>query len=198
LNSGNRVVGEKVGQYNYPFNLQAATLVGVDSEWEGAGGQFNTGYLAFEVDGQAYPNSNWVGPIQDGYLGLQIWKNNKKHYGWARLDIADSSDAFTLKDFAVNLTPDSAIVVGFELLGEVENLLEQVGIAVHASGIELSKPAEIRELRFTLRDSNGKLLHKGTLIDSIAIITTEGLPVGIYILELGTAVLSRTEKLFIY
>lgn len=194
----NRVAGEKRGQYNYPFNLQAATIVDATTEMNGCGGQFTNGYMAFEVDGQAYPNSNWVGPLTDGYLGLQLFKGNARHYGWARLDIGDSSSSFTIKDFAVNLTSDSAIIVGFELLGEVENMLNGVRIAVREDVLELTKPATIAQLDWRLLDATGKLLKEGAMLDSKAIINIADLPASLYILEMEGNGLVRREKLMLF
>ena len=194
----NRVAGEQKGQYNYPFNLQAATIVGSNTDMNGCGGKFTNGYMAFVVDGQAYPNSNWIGPLTNGYLGLQLWKGLDRHYGWARLDIGDSSKSFTLLDFAVNLTADSSIIVGFELLGEVENMLNGVNIAVSDDYLELTKPATISQLNWRLLDATGKLLKEGTMLDPRAAINIAGIPASLYILELEGNGLVRREKLMLF
>jgi len=194
----NRVAGEQKGQYNYPFNLEAATIVGPTTDMDGCGGQFTNGYMAFVVDGQAYPNSNWIGPLTNGYLGLQLWKGAVRHYGWARLDIGDSSRSFTLLDFSVNLTPDSSIVVGYELLGELENLLEGVRIGVSDDYLELTKPATITQLNWRLLDATGKLLNEGALLDPKAVINISSLPASLYILEMEGNGLVRREKLMLF
>ena len=154
--------------------------------------------IAFVVDGQAYPNSNWIGPLTNGYLGLQLWKGLDRHYGWARLDIGDSSKSFTLLDFAVNLTADSSIIVGFELLGEVENMLNGVNIAVSDDYLELTKPATISQLNWRLLDTTGKLLKEGTMLDPRAAINIAGIPASLYILELEGNGIVRREKLMLF
>lgn len=197
-NTINFIAGEQISQYNYPFNLQAGAVIDGSTPWNGAGGQFTTGYMAFVVDGQSYPNSNWVGPTEDGYLGLTIWKNNLPHYGWARLDVGDSSESFTVKDFSVNLTVDSSIVVGAELLGEMENLLEGVSFYVADGKIIFNKPASIEELHFRLLDLSGKMIQEADVREERAEIALKELPSSVYILEMQSDALVRSEKLFIY
>ncbi len=194
----NRVAGEKVNQYNYPFNMLATTVLDGNTEFNGIGGQFTTGYMAFVVDGQSYPNSNWIGPISDGYLGLQLWKSGLPYYGWARLEIGDSSQSFTVKDFAVNLEVDSAIVIGSELIGQLENKLSQVTFRVADGSILFSKPASIEALNVRLLDINGRMIAELDMRDEHAEMALNQLPQAVYIIQMSSEALLRTEKIFMY
>lgn len=194
-NTINRIAGEKQGQYNYPFNLAAATVVDNSTEWDGAGGQFTTGYMAFVVDGQAYPNSNWIGPLTDGYLGLQLWKPTGLYYGWARLNISEDSKSFTVLDFSVNLTADSSIVVGSELLGQIENVLNAVNIAVLPGELVINHSRIDQKVTFRLIDLSGRLLHTGTTEGNETRINIAEFPNALYILEMESNGLVRREKL---
>lgn len=195
-NTINRVAGEKQGQYNYPFNLMAATVVDNTTDWDGIGGQFTTGYMAFVVDGQAYPNSNWIGPISDGYLGLQLVKPTGVHYGWARLSISEDCAGFTVRDFAVNLTADSSIVVGAELLGDIENLLSRVQIAVKPGELMINHAALDAEIVFRLVGINGSVLKTESASENgSTLISISDLPLALYILEIESNGLVRREKL---
>ena len=193
-----RIAGKKENTYNYPFNMQAAAVLDGTTEFNGAGGQFTTGYLTFVVDGQAYPNSNWVGPVSDGYLGLQLWKNSVPYFGWARLSIGDSSKSFTVKDFAVNLTVDSAIVIGAELLGEIENTLGQVKFVQNNGRILFTKPSSIEELNIRLLDMNGKMLQEISFRDEKTELFIGELPSAVYIVEMFSKGMIRSEKIFVY
>ncbi len=52
------------------------------------------------------------GGVQNQYLGLKLFSNGNTYYGWARLDVNILTDNITLKDYAINLTPDSSILAG--------------------------------------------------------------------------------------
>ena len=194
-NTINRIAGERQGQYNYPFNLAAATVVDNSTEWDGAGGQFTTGYMAFVVDGQAYPNSNWIGPLTDGFLGLQLWKPTGLYYGWARLNIGEDSKSFTVLDFSVNLTEDSSIVVGYELLGQIENLLNAVNIVVLPGELVINHSSLNQHVTFRLLDVNGRLLHTVITESGETRLNISELPHALYILEMESNGLVRREKL---
>jgi hypothetical protein len=196
-NTINRVAGERFGNFNYPFNLQAATVVDASTDWQGAGGQFTTGYLAFEVGGTSYPNSNWIGPVGDGFLGLELRKNGLPYYGWARLDIGEDSKSFTVKDFSINLTVDSAHVVGAELLGDIENLLEHVKILVDDKRISIIRPTNDLPMQINLIDLNGRILREIDITDMEGEINVADLPVSIYVLEMRQGNMIRREKLLI-
>jgi len=193
-----RIAGKQVNQYNYPYNMQAAEILDGTTNFNGAGGQFTTGYLTFVVDGQSYPNSNWVGPVSDGYLGLQLWKSGLPYFGWARLAIGDSSESFTVKDFSVNLTVDSAIVVGAELIGEVENTLGRVTFIQNDGRILFTKPSSIEELNIRLLDINGKMLQEVAFRDEKMEMFLGEIPSAVYIIEMHAKAMVRTEKIFIY
>lgn len=59
-------------------------------------------------------NYFWVGSGyvkgHNKYIGLKILTGGQTNYGWARLDVLN--DRIVLKSYAVNITPDSSIIVG--------------------------------------------------------------------------------------
>lgn len=198
LNSNNRVAGIAFAGFNYPFNIEAATLIDSTTSWNGTGGNFNTGYMAFVVNGQAnYPNSNWIGPLIDGYLGLEITKDGRKHYGWARIDVGDSSRSFTVKGFSINLTPDSAMTVGFELLQVLESNLSRVTFYVDNNQLHIQKPDDTTPLHVRIIDMNGRLIFKETTQEENSIFQLGNLSTGLYIVQLEQKGLLRSEKIFV-
>ena len=46
------------------------------------------------------------------YLGVELTVGANTHYGWIRLDYDLNSAGFTVKDFALELTPNKAILAG--------------------------------------------------------------------------------------
>ena len=192
------VNGNQVNNYNYPFKLQASTILDVNANWNGMGGQHQTGYLAFSVDGQSYPNSNWVGPVEDGYLGLVILNGLEAHYGWCRLDIGADNKSFTVKDFAINLTPDSSIVVGYELIGEFENAMQSISFHVQDNRVQFRFNQFQDELNVRLMDIAGREMKAATLRPEDQTFYIGQLPRAIYILEMESNGLVRREKVLVY
>ncbi len=45
------------------------------------------------------------------FLGFQIFTGGNKYYGWARIELGGDAEII-LKDYAINLTPDSSIIAG--------------------------------------------------------------------------------------
>jgi hypothetical protein len=197
-NTINRVAGDRENNLNYPLNLVAATVIDASTNWEGVGGQFTTGYMAFEVGGTTYPNSNWIGPVENGFLGLELRKNGLPYYGWARLDIGEDSKSFTVKDFSINLTVDSAHVAGAELLSEIENLLERVKILVDDERISVVRHQANAPMTIRLIDLSGQLLRELSITDQEGTVDIAELPPAIYVLELYQDDMIRREKLLIH
>jgi len=54
----------------------------------------------------------WQNNVGDRYLGLRIKLNDSLYYGWARLEVDSAANWIVLKDYAINLTPDSSILAG--------------------------------------------------------------------------------------
>lgn len=192
------VAGKKIGSYNYPFKLQAATIVDETTDFTGVGGNFNTGYMTFVVDGQNYPNSNWVGPQYDGYLGLGLSKNNRAHFGWARINIGPNSESFTVKDFAINQEPDSAIVVGQELLSTQEMLLQDIHFVVKDNTLFVDLPSTLGKTQISVRDVSGRQIFAASIQQAHAEFNLGEMPTGLYVVTFVADVATRSDKVFVF
>ena len=120
---GNLALGAARNSFNYVDNAIPGTVLNSNSVFFGINSTTKLGYMAFLVDGVAYPNSNWAGPVTDGYLGLRILKNDSACYGWLRLDVADSAKSITIKDWSFNPEKDTSFTVAYELLDVMDNIL---------------------------------------------------------------------------
>lgn len=56
-------------------------------------------------------------PLNNMFIGFRIKNDNGYNYGWIRFG------NFSVKDYAINLTPDSAIIVGEQIPKRPENLI---------------------------------------------------------------------------
>lgn len=188
--------GETQNNFNYPFKLSAGDIIDGGSNWKGIGGNFATGYMVLEKDGSTYPNSNWVGPVEDGFLGLRVAYDNSIHYGWARLDIAADHKSFTIKDFAVEQTGDSAVVVGEMFLSQVENLLENLRITQSENAITVRLIGDQQNAQINIIDLNGRQLHTADFKYEHTFVH-DHVSSGIYILQIKQEGVIRNEKFLI-
>ena len=151
---GNLAMGAGQNGFSYVEKVLPGTTIDASQSWSGINAATSAGYMAFHVDGVAYPNSNWAGPLTDGYLGLRIIKNDTACYGWARIDVEDSAKSFTIKDWSFNPAMDSAHTAGFELLDVMETVLRDMSV-YQADGhlnVVLGSPQGVRVF-----DATGKL-----------------------------------------
>lgn len=111
--NNNAYSGNFTGGNYLPWALNDSTnICATFGTWYGASepgtmaGGTNTGY--------------WVGAT-DKYLALQLVIGNDTFYGWARLDVTDTSSSFTVKDYAYESTPNACIESRQPNLGIISN-----------------------------------------------------------------------------
>ena len=51
-------------------------------------------------------------PVGDAYFGFKLFRNGGSHFGWVLLNINTESKTLTLKEYAVNRTPNRPIKAG--------------------------------------------------------------------------------------
>jgi hypothetical protein len=129
----------------------------------------------------AYPNSNWAGPLTDGYLGLRIVKNDTACYGWARIDVEDSAKSFTIKDWSFNPVKDSTHTAGFELLDIMETVLRSMKVfqTEGCLNVALENPQGI-----SVFDATGKLIVASSKTAQTHRFSTELWSSGMYIVRI--------------
>ncbi|MCH1535048.1 MAG: T9SS type A sorting domain-containing protein [Schleiferiaceae bacterium] len=178
---GNLAMGAGQNGFSYVEKVLPGTSIDAAQVWSGINATTEAGYMAFHVDGVAYPNSNWAGPMTDGYLGLRIVKEDTACYGWARIDIADSAKSFTIKDWSFNPAKDSLHTAGFELLDVMETVLRDLNIAQIEGYLDvtLGSPQNVSVL-----DATGKVLAASSKISGAHRFNTELWSTGMYIVRI--------------
>lgn len=152
---GNLAMGEGLNGFAYVERVVPGTTIDENAEFTGISSTTDVGYMAFRVDGVAYPNSNWAGPLTDGYLGLRIVKNDSACYGWVRLDVADSAKSVTIKDWSFNPVKDSAHTTAFELLDVMETVLSDLDVRQEGGRLAITTGAPVG---VSVYDAAGKQL----------------------------------------
>lgn len=177
---GNLALGAARNSFNYVDNAIPGTVLNSNSVFFGINPTIKLGYMAFLVDGVAYPNSNWAGPVTDGYLGLRILKNDSACYGWLRLDVADSAKSITIKDWSFNPEKDTSFTVAYELLDVMDNILKNMVLTNDGNSISLKTDQPIG---LTAYDIHGKELYKARTRSLHNINTLNWTP-GVHILRI--------------
>lgn len=196
-NNGHQVAGELKSTFNYPFKLNIGDSIGpTQTQWNGAGGPFELGYLVYEVDGATYPNSNWVGPVSDGYLGLRLLEaSNLYYYGWARLDIAADNKSFVVKEFAFEQTLDSVVYIGGHLLSDMEHFKENLHFYAYNNILMTKNPLDLKDVSAKVIDLAGRTLVHVAVPNGEGEIDLSHLATGVYTVLMQRKGLIRVEKI---
>jgi len=105
LNS-NLIAGSATGAYIYPLAMNAGDTVQASLTFNMGSSQSMGSYW-----GGTAPYGNWLG-VNDKYIGLQLDVSGSIYYGWARLDVSATGNAFTIKDYAYMNAVNQPIVAG--------------------------------------------------------------------------------------
>ena len=98
----NGVLAQSAGGFFYASNLSYGAAISA-----GAGSFRSFGDFCA---GGGYAGSQHCG-AGEGYLGVEFDISGNTHYGWVRVDVADSSN-FIILDYAYEATPDTKILAG--------------------------------------------------------------------------------------
>jgi len=88
--------------------------------------------LAETIPGYGTINAGQFSGTTDKFTGLRFTTNGNTYYGWARFDVAQSSNQFTIKDYAYNGQPNGAILTGAQFNNTIN--LKPVEVAAYAFG----------------------------------------------------------------
>lgn len=100
--------------YIYPLALAAGQTVDANMSWNSGSVQSMASQFVFSTGTGSF--GNWIGAT-DKYLPLRFIMGGANHYGWARFDVASTSDQFTIKDYAYDGTAETAVVTGAQSAG---------------------------------------------------------------------------------
>jgi len=138
--TSNGFIGSGSFEYAYVSNLVAGAPVDETSDFfENTRGELN-------FSSCAYNNSQFCGGVVDGYIGVSLNLEGNTHFGWIRLDLTADATVFTIKDFAIESTPDTAIEAGDmgDELSLEDNVIEGLStyVANNALTINAVNPIE--------------------------------------------------------
>lgn len=208
----NQVLGLDYMNYNYPFRLNVGDTIGVGKPFQGLGRGASAsryiGYMGLGVNEVTYPNSQFVDTVNgitNGFLGLRFGivvgdTVDNTHYGWLRLDVAADLRSVTIKDFAYQQTPDSAIQAGFgSPLGIDEGEVEKPGLVQRGQFLDIALPESFTpEAEVVFINMSGQLIRKEDVQKHQSSLPLEGLPKGVLVAVVRSNGIETSKKVVVY
>jgi hypothetical protein len=185
----------------YPLVLNEGDRIGDDLSWE-----IYSSYLwvlakSSSAGSGAVKGGNWLG-AEDKYLGFRIELEGTKRYGWARVSIDTNANSVTIKSFAYQVLPDSAIIAGdtFNLNIGVPSVSVLNAIRIFSNGQQVfvynsGNPAG--EMKIEVMDLMGRKVKSLAAAGAQTSFSLEGSPEGIYLVKVQQGEGVKTRKVSI-
>jgi len=144
-----------------------------------------------------YAAGQWIFGETKKYVGLRLQDNDSTYYGWARLDVAINNKSFTIRDYAIESSPNTPIATFIPVSINSESLS---GNTIFADGntihLEINQTA-ITDLYFNLFDLQGKCIKTQKITNPSTVIIAPSLPPGNYIVELKSETISESKQVYL-
>lgn len=175
----------------------AATPIGPTNLWFSGYGTGNTHFLAAasSYDPTTYNWGDWNGAV-DKYVALKFDILGQTHYGWARLDVAQNANAFTIKDYAYNVTPNTIINAGELISGISTHLLNGVKVFAFDNKVNVNL-GDITNATVTITDMTGRVISSTIIPSGNQQISLADQSAGMYMVNVSTATGTSTTKVIV-
>ncbi len=187
--------------YVYPLAMQAGDKIGADLEWQAYGS-------LFWVFGQHYSSGggtpvqlgNWLGQ-QDKYAGLRIEVDEEKYYGWLRMSVDSFANEFTIKEYALQSIPDSAILAGdTDFISGVPNAIleNRIKIVAFEKNVFITGPVGIQNgMEISVINMVGGVVKRLHTKEQQLHLQLTDLPDGIYLIAVEAEGIRMARKISI-
>ncbi|PHS68449.1 MAG: hypothetical protein COB12_00950 [Flavobacterium sp.] len=152
---------------------------------------FYSGSASF-CAGVGYTGSAFCG-LGEGYLGVKFEIAGATHYGWVRVDIADSSN-FTVIDFAYESMAGETILAGDGVLGVNDNSFNNFSYYVDANNA-LNLKTDLQFENITIFSISGQQVINQKLSSNEGTISISNLQQGVYIARVSIEGNTKTFKI---
>lgn len=187
--SGGAFVGMAAGGFQYPALMEEGDVIDSASGYTDTGARGDLNYY-----GCAYSNSTWCNDVTDGYLGVSFQFDGNTHYGWVRMDTdVDGDNIITIKDYAFESSPDTAIGAGDSGLGiedEAFNSFEHF-----TSNEVLTLKAATAMENVTIYNINGQVVVNKALSSTTETVDLSAQATGVYIAKVTIDGAEKSFKL---
>ncbi len=190
----NGVVAGTLGTpgYAYPYALNAGDMVDGGLSFQSNSVQsmiYYGGVLDYPAAGSVYAffsSGAWIG-VTDKYLGLRVDAGGSSNYGWARLDASDNHHEFTIKDYAIQSTPETGIEAGAQV--GVYTVIQPDQLSAYSYGNTINivvKSLDAKAGTVKVFDVDGKVVFNGSLNLSGMSVSMNNAATGVYTLQVVT------------
>lgn len=193
-NATSALVGsmQAVGSASLPLvtNLTAGTVIGPSSAWLDTTAASGVQYFnVVALDGSAVFGSPNAGA--DIYLGSRFKIGTNTHYGWVRISIPTAVSQATVKDFAYNATPNTAITAG-QTAGLSK--IDAASWNAYGNGSSIKIKSSV-EGNVEVIDLTGKTIASGAIKNGELTMNVANANTGLYIVRLTNGSLTDTKKI---
>lgn len=186
----NMVAASSSGAYIYPFAMNTGDTVKASLIWK-VGSSLSMG----SNFGSSYTYGNWPG-LNDRYVGLKINVGGAIYYGWARLDVGDLADSFTIKDYAYMNAVDQPIVIGLSTGISEQPVPNNISIYSNRQTIHISS-ASAAEAVITVMNTGGQKVQESRMHNGSTEITLNDASAGAYLVSVKQDGYMYTKKIII-
>lgn len=183
----------------YDVYFNKGNIIKPELGWNNATSQTMVGFQGYVTTaGTSY--GSWANTANK-YLGLRLTKGGKKYYGWARLDVKATKDTvyFTLKDYAVQSTPDTAIAAGDNggvPTGIAPAVNNSTIIFAYENQIQVSAPASSKgKMLIRLTNIQGQEVKVYSVDQNEYHFSVADLPRGLYMVTVEQEGSIKTKKI---
>ncbi len=197
-NVNNEIAATLGSSYAYPVVISQDDKIGPDLGWQPYGSIFWK-FARFYTYGAGTPleYGNWLG-VSDQFVGLRMGVDGQNYYGWLRMSVDSMAGTLTIKDYAYQSIPDSAIAAGDtgSMMIGIPNL-EANDLKVIAYGGKImisSAPGSYEDIIISIVDMRGMVVDRIKTSDQEYGLTLNSLPQGIYIVSVQQGDKEKTIK----
>lgn len=191
-----------MGTGSAPSAVPMSNMIGSSGNFvqnQGNIGAYQTTYLGAPINGQygPYTSGNFLGT--EGYVGVRFDISGQTHYGWARVQMAPDGSSMTIKDYAYDATPGTAIAAGdigstnIDELG-MDNLIHFIN---KQNNVVVIKNNGISNGTINVVSVDGKVISNEKINNQTEVIDLNGLASGIYVINVTANEGSLSKKVYV-
>ena len=176
-------------------NIPAGSSIAPSNLFSGGsavlGGMINFGILG------SYPYGNFL--AQEGFLGVKFQASGNTHYGWIRVEVTADGKTLSVKDYAYDATPNTAIVAGETGSGPVgvEHVENSVKIQNINNQLMIELNSELTNCIATVTSITGQQVVSQSINNAIELIELNDLSKGIYVVSVNSDQGMVNKKIYI-
>jgi hypothetical protein len=131
------------------------------------------------------------------YLGVKFTTNSNIYYGWIRVDVGSDNNSFTLKDWAYENTPDTAIKAGQGTTTGVSTYLNSVTTIIATNNLIEASFANSVTGNVQIVNVNGAVIKVVEVNGNGCSINMSGMPSGIYFVVVSAKEGTLSKKVYL-